>query len=73
MKGELDKGLQYLKKALLLDEELGNKKGVATQCGNIGLIYQKKGELAKALEYYEIALNIFKEIQRKNRNKSNFG
>jgi len=36
-KGELDKALEYYKKALKLEEELGNKKGIANYLGNIGI------------------------------------
>ena len=61
-KGELDEALEYYGKALELNEELGSKKGIASQFGNMGNVYQIKGELDEALEYYEKALLIFRNL-----------
>ncbi|KAF5430639.1 Tetratricopeptide (TPR) repeat [Candidatus Methanophagaceae archaeon] len=63
--GELDKALEYFKKALKLNEELGSKAGIAADLGNIGTVYQIKGELDKALEYYEKALKLHEELGSK--------
>ena len=57
--------LEYHKKALALDQELGNKIGVARHIGNIGLVYVQLAEYAKALEYYEKALALDEEFGNK--------
>jgi len=47
--GEINKALKYYEKALKLDKELGSKEGIAADLGNIGNVYQIRGELDKAL------------------------
>jgi len=54
--------LEYEKKALEIDREIGNRNGEALDLNNIGSIYQSKGERKKALKYYKDALKIFIEI-----------
>ena len=63
--GELNKALEYYKKALELDEGLGIKEGIAKDLGNIGIIYRIKGELDKALEYFERVLALDEVLGRK--------
>ncbi|VVB88032.1 Photosystem I assembly protein Ycf3 [uncultured archaeon] len=46
-----------------LDEELGIKEGMAAEYGNMGNVYQTRGEPEKALEYYEKALLIFRDMR----------
>ncbi|NOR78455.1 MAG: tetratricopeptide repeat protein [Methanophagales archaeon] len=65
IKGELDNALEYHRKALKLDEELGIKEGIAAALGNIGNVYQIKGELDNALGYYEKALKLDEELGSK--------
>lgn len=45
-----------------LEREIGNKEGEAQALGNIGLIYDTKGDIDKALDFLNQALAIFKEI-----------
>ena len=49
--GKLDylKALEYYLKALKINEELVNKRGIALALGNIGLIYSKLSNYPKAL------------------------
>jgi tetratricopeptide (TPR) repeat protein len=74
-KGELEKALEYYKKALELeqDEELRRKEGIAKQLGNIGNIYRIKGELEKALKYHEKALKLNEELGRKEGIAADYG
>ena len=64
--GNYAKALEYYFKALKMDEELGNKNGIASDLGNIGVIYDEQGNYAKALEYYFKALKICEEIGDKS-------
>jgi len=63
--GDLEKALEYFRKALKLNEELGSKEGMAANFVNIGIVYRIKGELDNALEYYGKALKLNEELERK--------
>jgi len=59
----LGKALKYLEEALKIDREIGYKQGEASDLGNIGLIYKAKGDLDKALKFYEEALEILDKFK----------
>jgi class 3 adenylate cyclase len=59
------KALEYYQKALAINEELGNKPGIAINLGNIGNVYNHLSDYAKALEYFEKALSINEELGNK--------
>ena len=61
-RGDLQKALDYYEKALIIDEIIENKSGMAYELGSMGVIYRRQGYLQKALEHHEKALNIHKEI-----------
>lgn len=68
--GELERSLEYLQKALKIDEQAGRQKAQARELGSIGSVYfalaeQKKvfGHYQKAHEYYKRALKINEEIK----------
>ena len=56
------KALEYHGKSLQLQEEIGNKVGIANSLNNIGFIYDNQGDLRKALEYYSKSLQLKEEI-----------
>jgi len=56
------KALEYYNKALLINEEIGNKVGIASNLGNIGIVYEKLSDYHNALQYYSNALQIQEEI-----------
>ncbi len=60
------RALEDYSRALAIDEELGNKSGVAIVTGNIGLVYSKLGDLPRALEYMSRALAIDEELGNKS-------
>ena len=62
---DYDRALEYYEKALALNEELGNKDGVAASIGNIGIVYEKLSLFAKALEFYVKALALREEVGNK--------
>ncbi|MCX8080238.1 MAG: tetratricopeptide repeat protein [Bacteroidia bacterium] len=64
--GDNPKALEYFFRALKLDEELGNKNGVAWLLGNIGVVYSNQGDYPKALEFYFRALKLDEELGNKN-------
>ena len=45
-----------------MKEEIGNKPDIASSLSNIGVIYDDKGELDQALDYYQQSLTIYKEF-----------
>ncbi|MGE4506091.1 MAG: tetratricopeptide repeat protein, partial [Desulfovibrionaceae bacterium] len=55
----------YYRKALVLDEELGLKEGIATVFSILGILRQMRGDLAGAEEYYHKSLAIDDELGRK--------
>jgi len=60
----------------MINKELGNKQGVATVFGGIGLVYQYQSDYPRALEYYGKALKIDVELGNKKgvaRHKGNMG
>ncbi len=56
------KALEYFSKTLHINEEIGNKVGIASTLGNIGLVYNHHSDYPRALEYYSKALHINEEI-----------
>lgn len=58
--------LDYYFKALKIDEELGNKNGIARHLGNIGVVYEQQNDYPKALDYYFKALKMDEELGRKS-------
>ncbi|MDO9186807.1 MAG: tetratricopeptide repeat protein [Bacteroidia bacterium] len=66
LKSEYSSAIDFHNKALRLDEELGNKMGIATSLGNLGLVYSKEGDLTKTMDYYLRALKISEQIEDKS-------
>ena len=60
------KALEYFQKALFINEEIGNKEGIARNLGNMGNVYIELSDYPKALEYYGKSLQIFEEIESKH-------
>jgi tetratricopeptide (TPR) repeat protein len=63
MRGDLDKAIGYYERSLKMDEEAGDKMGVAKTLNNIGLNNHKLGNISKALSYYKKSLKIQEEIK----------
>ena len=51
----------------MLRKEIGDKKGEATDYGNLGTVFQSVGQCTKGEEYLQKALVIKKEIRDKKR------
>ncbi|MCD1293963.1 hypothetical protein CUJ83_02995 [Methanocella sp. CWC-04] len=54
---EPDKALEYYRKALKVNKEIRNKKGIANQIGNIGLVYKSKQDHKSSIDYFKSMLN----------------
>ena len=63
--GDIPKALEYLHRSLKIQEEVNDKKGVASSLINIGFIHDGQGDLTKAIEYYQRSLIILEEIKDK--------
>ena len=64
--GKYIEALEYYFKSLRIEEEIGNKIGIAVTFNNIGLIYADQGDYPKALEYYFKGLKMDEELGNKN-------
>jgi tetratricopeptide (TPR) repeat protein len=61
--GELDRALEYFKKALEMHHEVGYKREEAQDLRNIGKVYKLKCEPEKALKFLEKSLEIYRTIK----------
>jgi len=60
--GLFNRALEYYTKALKMDEELGNKNGIAVNLGNIGSLYTEQKKYPEAERYLLQALEVSTEI-----------
>ena len=51
--------------SLKIEEEIGNKQGIATSLNNIGDIYSHQGDNVKAIDYYSRSLKTEEEVGNK--------
>lgn len=63
--GNLTKGIEYLEHSLKLYEDIHHKE-IYLPLGCLGVAYQQKGELDTALEYFDKARGVCKEIGNKD-------
>ena len=56
------KAIEYLEKALVISQEIGDRRGEENHLGNLGNAYRNLGQVDKAIDYYEKALVIAQEI-----------
>lgn len=61
--GNVAKALEYYRKALIAQDEMDNKEGMAITLNNIGHVYKTQGNILKALEIYNQSLEIRREIK----------
>jgi len=64
--GDISNALDYYSKSLRIQEEIGDRKGLAGSLSNIGSVYNTQGDLSKALEYYGKSLKIMQDLGNKN-------
>ncbi len=59
--GQVDKAIQYFKKALKINMEIRHRAGEGIDYGFLGSAYSDLGQLDKSIQYFEKALRIAKE------------
>lgn len=64
-RGELDDAVAMYQQALVINEELGRKEGMANAYLNLGTVHNRLGELDEALAMYQQALVINVDLGRK--------
>lgn len=65
IQGDFTKGMEYVQKALVGNERIGNKQGISECEIVIGVLYDEQGNYPRALEHYNRALAIDEEIGNK--------
>jgi CHAT domain-containing protein/Tfp pilus assembly protein PilF len=61
--GKPDQALDYFKKALVIFQEIKDKRSEGRVLGNIGTVYEDMGQTQQALEYHQKALDIAQELK----------
>ncbi|MDQ1351991.1 MAG: hypothetical protein QG657_2297 [Acidobacteriota bacterium] len=62
-KGEYSAALEKYEQSLKIEEELGDRAGVALSLGQIGSIYHQQKKYPEAFENYLIAFSILTELE----------
>ena len=60
--GEYDKAEEYYENALAIRIETQDRKGEATDYGNLGNVFLRLGKFAKAKKYFEKAIWLSKKL-----------
>ena len=50
------------RKSLEISEALGSKEGMARDYGNLGIVYEKRGEMDKAEAAWKQSLSLYQEM-----------
>jgi tetratricopeptide (TPR) repeat protein len=61
-RGDYDTALDFLKKSLAIQQEIGDKSGEGTTLNNISQIYDARGDYDTALDFLKKSLAIRQEI-----------
>jgi tetratricopeptide (TPR) repeat protein len=62
MQGRVKEAMVFFGRSLKIQEEIGDKHGVAYSLNNIGYMYNMQGQVKEALDYYNRSLKIREEI-----------
>ena len=71
--GDYDKAMDIYENSLKQAKVLGDKKGIATSLGGIGIVYLYKGDSDKSLEYLTKSLKILEELEDQSGIGQTFG
>jgi len=61
-RGDFDGALEYYRKSLEIDEELGDEKGMSACYKNMGVMYAMKKDRQMAQELWQKAVNLRKRM-----------
>ncbi len=61
--GYADRALEYYRKALTIQQQIGDYSGIAYSLNNIAFVYQNQGLIAEALKYYHESAKIQEAIE----------
>jgi hypothetical protein len=61
-RGDLDTAQDWYDKALTIEEELGNRPGLALTCGQCGLLAMQRGQSMEALAWMVRCVSLFDEF-----------
>ena len=64
--GEYQQAIDYYNRSMKIEEELGNKSGIAKTLHQIGNIHFQKGDYQQAIDYYNRSLKIKEELEDKS-------
>ena len=59
---DIDKTLEYFHKGLKINEEIGDRHGVAYSLKNLGSMYLEAGDVARAKEYAERSMELARSL-----------
>ena len=71
--GNLDEAITTFERLLELGNNVGDKRVIAMAYGNLGNVYETRGELAKAEEYHRKSLALNEELGRKQGMANQYG
>ena len=66
--GDYGQARQFYQESLRIEEELGNRAGVATSLGQLGRLAELEGNYRVAVRLWVVALATFEELHSPNRN-----
>ncbi|MER0171136.1 MAG: tetratricopeptide repeat protein [Nitrosomonas sp.] len=66
IRNDLEGAVEFTEKALAINEELGNKEGIAINYGNLGNIYRTRGDTDRARKYWKQSLALFQQLDAKD-------
>jgi tetratricopeptide (TPR) repeat protein len=61
-RGELDEALQRWRQSLAIEEQLGDRAGMASSYRHLGIVAQDRGDWDEALQWYRQSLAIFEQL-----------
>lgn len=64
--GQVAKAIDYYEQALVIQREIGDRRGEGNQLGNLGIVYGALGQVENAKQYLKSALAIGQEIRDPN-------
>ncbi len=71
--GEYHQVIDYHQQSLVIQQEIGDRSGIAGSLNNLGNVYYSLGQYQQAIEYYQRSLEISQEIRDRQGEANSFG